>query len=57
MLYFADSKMKADQWWCKHRHSYSCKSIVAKVQHIEYNASASRYLDPRTGTQLQSDVL
>jgi hypothetical protein len=57
MLYFADSKMKADQWWCKHRHSYSCKSIVAKVQHIEYNASASHYLDPRTGTQLQSDVL
>jgi hypothetical protein len=56
MLYFADSKMKADQW-CKPRHSYSRKSIVAKVQHIEYNASASHYLDPHTGTQLQSDVL
>jgi hypothetical protein len=56
MLHFADSKMKVDQW-CKHRHSYSRKGIVAEVQHIEYDASVSHYLDPRTGTQLQSDVL
>jgi hypothetical protein len=56
MLHFADSKMKADQW-CKYCHSYSCKGIVAKVQHIEYDACASHYLDPCAGTQLQSYVL
>jgi hypothetical protein len=48
--------MKADQW-CKYRHSNGCKGIVAKVQHIEYDASASHYLNPGTGTHLQSDVL
>jgi hypothetical protein len=56
MLYFAHSKMKADQW-CKHRHSYGRKGIVAKVQYIEYDASSSHYLNPGTGTQLQSDML
>jgi hypothetical protein len=56
MLYLADRKMKADQW-CKHRHSNSRQSIVAKVQHIEYDASACHYLNPGTGTELQSYVL
>jgi hypothetical protein len=56
LLYLADHKMKADQW-CKHCHSYSRKGIVAKLQHIEYDASASHYLNSGTGTQLQSDVL
>jgi hypothetical protein len=56
MLYLTDRKMKADQW-CKYCDSYSRKRIVAKVKHVEYDASSSHYLNPSAGTELQSDML
>jgi hypothetical protein len=56
LLYLADCKMKANQR-CKHRHGYGRKRIVAEVEHVESDVSASHYLDPGTSAELQDDML